>query len=101
MRRWLPFVLILLLAIAALRSGRQKPSAAGVSRGGAVLYTRYCATCHGETGAGRDGMTDLRQVDWSPAKLRRIVRRGHGRMPPAPIGGGELDSLLLYVRDGL
>ena len=102
--RWLPLLLIVLLAVAAaLRLGR-RPLDAGAALGpgpsGVALYARHCARCHAEGGSDRAATLDLRGGTWSDEALRRVIVQGKGRMPPVPLRGAALDSLVRYVQSG-
>lgn len=97
--RWLPLVLIALLAVAAaLQVGRRPPAGAPARTRGAALYAEHCTRCHLADGRGRGRMPDLRTASWTDAELRRIVSQGRGRMPGSPVHGAALDSLVRYVQ---
>jgi mono/diheme cytochrome c family protein len=100
--RWLPLVLIAMLAVAAaLQVGRRPQASGGPVFDGAALYTQHCARCHLADGRGRGPMPDLRTSQWSDAEMRRIISQGRGRMPRVPVQGAALDSLVGYVQNGL
>jgi mono/diheme cytochrome c family protein len=100
------------------RRGPIRPGEAALERqmiAGDRLYARHCADCHGDAGAGSDGVVALAgnravtQAD--PTNVVRIIRKGgfpaategnpypHG-MPPFPqLSDGEVAALTSYIRN--
>ena len=73
------WLLVLLLCPAgAAAQGPQAPDAEEAQRG-AVTYKRFCAVCHGATGAG-DG-TLASELRTRPADLTRLAARNGGVFP--------------------
>ncbi len=71
---------------------------------GATAYNMQCAMCHGPDRKGQAGvfpsLIDATQ-HLAPEQMADIVHNGRGRMPSFPnITGGDLQSLLTYVRTG-
>jgi len=75
---WMTRTSVTLLLSLALEAGATE-TVEGEWETGAMLYQRYCATCHGPDGAG-DGPAAgaLRDL---PADLRRLAARHDGRYP--------------------
>jgi mono/diheme cytochrome c family protein len=68
---------------------------------GAVVYMRYCNTCHpgGARGAGPSVIEQAPHL--SDDQLRAVVRNGKTRMPPyssAIISDQQLSDLVAYIR---
>ena len=51
---------------------------------GAMLYTQYCASCHGERGSGDGPMVPVLTV--KPSDLRTITTRHRGEFPRELLG---------------
>lgn len=67
---------------------------------GERVFARACAGCHGPEGEGGIGPRLAgNPVLKAPDAVREILARGRGRMPPVPLSGAELDTLLLYLQD--
>ncbi|MHB8347143.1 MAG: c-type cytochrome [Acidiferrobacterales bacterium] len=72
--------------------------------GGARLYVRYCATCHGEKGRGGIGLPlalPSFQSGVDDAYLRRTIRLGRpGRIMSAlpQLRNDQVDALVRYIR---
>jgi mono/diheme cytochrome c family protein len=96
----------------------QRNKAAAVVRGGAVdahaVYSRHCASCHGEDGDAKTekgelyGATDFTDKKWwgkqrpTDARLRRAITAGkRGGMPAfgKRISAAEINALVSYVKD--
>ena len=64
------------LALLALSATAAAPQDADI---GFSLYTQYCATCHGETGAGDGPLTEL--MTQTPTDLRKLSEANDGVFP--------------------
>jgi mono/diheme cytochrome c family protein len=64
-----------------------------------VIFHEACARCHNERGAGGRGIGPRHAGEHvDPAKVRKYVQGGKGRMPRFPnIPGPALDKLVVYV----
>jgi mono/diheme cytochrome c family protein len=81
---------------------------AEAQRGGAAVYARNCATCHGtdgraQTRKGRESdAVDLTSSEWTPDTGRdtRIVTRGKGSMPAfgKKLTNAQISSVVQYIR---
>jgi mono/diheme cytochrome c family protein len=108
----LPFLGAAALVLTCGCSGKPEPSAPAVNMPpGELMYRRYCAGCHGDTGRG-DGAagvrfnpppTDFLKRPWkrgdSPEAIRKSIVEG---VPPAmgplqTLTREELDALVEYV----
>ena len=76
---------------------------------GAALFSRYCATCHGEDGSGQSfvasqpGMPDvsnLTQTDSTADELYRTLSEGRGAMPSfgSRLSEAERRQLILFLQ---
>jgi quinoprotein glucose dehydrogenase len=75
--------------------------ASNASGPGAELYQNNCAACHGPDRKGAPpAFPSLADSKLTAAQMADIVHSGRGRMPGFPIQGGNLDTLLAYVRSG-
>ncbi len=70
------------------------------SADGAVLYSTYCASCHGANGQGGGGNPSLRDEvpETSDAELRNVILNGDGRMPAISVPADDLPVLISYLR---
>jgi cytochrome c551 len=70
------------------------------SADGAVLYSTYCASCHGANGQGGSGNPSLRDEvpETSDAELRDVILNGDGRMPAISVPSDDLPVLIAYLR---
>ena len=103
MRRWLPFIALLVLAVVStvflLTGGVSEYRPAGADA--EIIYREACAECHGTS----ESAGNL----WSPAladeiltvnEVKIIVHEGTWRMPAFPmIADSALDSLTVYVAE--
>jgi mono/diheme cytochrome c family protein len=92
--------------------GAGRPAADAVSlaaqRGGADVYARNCARCHGadgraQTPKGRQvDAVDFTSDEWLPNTARdtRIVTNGKGSMPSfkRKLSAAEISSVVAYIR---
>jgi mono/diheme cytochrome c family protein len=77
-------------------------------RRSADLYTRLCQRCHGEDGAGRDGLLrlpDFTSANWhsrhSDAQLAASILEGRGARMPAfreRVSPDQAQDLVVYLR---
>lgn len=103
MKRWLPFILLIMFALTAtiflITSGQETYTP--VSSNPAVIYREACMECHGS------GQTEanlwspaLSQEDHTRQGVKEIVSQGTWRMPSFPnITDAALDSLANYVAE--
>lgn len=66
---------------------------------GADLFDHKCSTCHGEGGTG-DGAPDLRNVHFTPERMRTQIRNGSGRMRPIPVArlaDADMEQVLAWL----
>ncbi|RDI96008.1 tetratricopeptide repeat protein [Meiothermus sp. QL-1] len=66
---------------------------------GQRVYLAHCAACHGAEAQGGSGPR-LRgnPVLRVPEAVREIVLKGRGQMPAVPLGEGEMEALLAYLK---
>ena len=101
MRRWLPFVFIIITALALsfylflTADSRYVPAAADPM----IVYSEACADCHGSHNrSGNFWSPNLAEELVTSAEVRKIIQSGTLLMPAFPaIKDSLLDSLALYV----
>ena len=69
------------------------------------IYTAQCQLCHGANGDGIAGVNLSRQQFphvVTDDDIRKVITTGNSKgMPPFALEGGELDSLVAFVRSGM
>lgn len=78
------------------------------ARGGAEIYTAYCARCHGGDGRGQTpkgrqtGAKDFTNPKWQAIESRgiRVITNGKGKMPgfKGNLGAEEIRAVWEHVR---
>ena len=66
---------------------------------GKARFGMFCADCHGDDASGDVGPA-LKDIGWTPAKLRQQVREGSGRMKPVAAGrlsDQDLEAVLAWL----
>jgi mono/diheme cytochrome c family protein len=101
MKRWLPFIALIILAIFStvfvITGGESDYLPESDDPG--IIYQEVCVGCHG-TGksAGNIWSPDLAGEIVTESDVKKIVREGTWRMPAFPsIPDSILDSLAVYV----
>ena len=76
-----------------------------VEPGGATLYARYCAFCHGAKGEGAENVSVVLSSEeffatHDDAGLRKTIAEGHENMPPwsATMTEDEIEKLVEFMR---
>ncbi len=86
-----------LLALALLATG-----CAETSIDGAVLYTRYCAACHGADQSGGVGpalVAGSEAAALSDQEYREVITQGAVGMPATTgLNEDQLDALIAHIR---
>ena len=79
------------------------PLARGEPARGATLYRDRCAACHGAEARGQLGVALVdRPLLYRAASFAAVIRKGKGRMDPAPdTSDGEIADLLAHLRAAL
>ena len=85
------------------------PVAAARADGGAEVFAKKCAACHGKDGKGqtmmgkRMGITDLTMVKAGAAEIEKIVGEGKAKMPAfkGKLPEEEIKAVAAYVKAGL
>jgi mono/diheme cytochrome c family protein len=76
-------------ALVAPFGERANDAAAAPSARGAVIFAKYCAVCHGESGAGDGRAASLQKV--APANLLLSTRSGEYQLRIVTDGGAALN----------
>jgi mono/diheme cytochrome c family protein len=90
-------------ATLALAPEEDGPLAGGEPARGATLYRDRCAACHGAEARGQLGVALVdRPLLYRAASFAAVIRKGKGRMDPAPdTSDGEIADLLAHLRAAL
>lgn len=83
--------------------------AAARADGGADVFAKKCAACHGKDGKGQTmmgkkmGIADLTTVKAGAAELEKIVSGGKAKMPAfkGKLSDDEIKGVVAYVKGGL
>ena len=98
-------ILIALLAVLLYTT----PMTAADAGAGKDLYTKKCATCHADSGEGKDTVAKMFKVDMKPlgskeiqsksdADLKKTILEGSGKMKPVKdVDAKAADDIIAYV----
>ena len=100
----LGLILVVAAAVPLCSSGK------GDAAAGKAVYTKRCATCHGQEGEGKETIAKMMKVEMhhlgskevqakSDADLQKIATQGTGKMKPVSgLSEKELADLITYLR---
>lgn len=106
MKSWcIIFGLLLALSLAFLVIATEKGDAAK----GKELFNGRCATCHGNSGEGKEAIAKVFTVKMRPlsskevqsqddAALKKIILEGKEKMKPLPLSAEEANNVIAFLR---
>jgi mono/diheme cytochrome c family protein len=75
-----------------------EPAATDDVAGGAALFAKNCASCHGQGGSGGGIGPKLAGADLAEEFVRTRIAEGAGVMPAGLVRGAEADSVVAFLR---